>query len=159
MKTILYWGLHNMRNYIKGSQIRKVENNCYKGWVWSPKHRIPTLCSLHNEERMERILKHCWIGSYELLSGHMMDSQDRRHLRRCWKRKDCSQAWWCKPLIPVSGRQRLVDRSVSSRPAWSIKQDPGQSGLHIETLSQRTKPNQTKIVQANWGRKGHICLK
>jgi hypothetical protein len=36
---------------------------------------------------------------------------------------------------PSTGRKRQTD-SVSSRPAWSTKEVPGQPGLiHIETLS------------------------
>jgi hypothetical protein len=34
-----------------------------------------------------------------------------------------------------------TDRSLSSRPAWSMEQVPGQSGLQKETLFRKTKPN------------------
>jgi hypothetical protein len=34
-------------------------------------------------------------------------------------------------------------RFLSSRPAWSTKWVPGQPGLHRETLSRKTKTNQT----------------
>ena len=33
---------------------------------------------------------------------------------------------------------------LSPRPAWSTKRDPGQPGLHRETLYQKTKPNQNQ---------------
>ena len=46
------------------------------------------------------------------------------------------QAWWCKPLI-IGGRDRQI--SLSSRPAWSKKQVPGQSRLHRETLCPKKK--------------------
>ena len=49
--------------------------------------------------------------------------------------------------------QHLIGRgrqcSVSSGPAWSTKWVPGQPGLHRETLSWKTKPNQNKNQPPN----------
>jgi hypothetical protein len=39
-------------------------------------------------------------------------------------------------------------RSLSSRPAWSTEQVPGQPGLHKETMHQKTKTKtKTKLKQ------------
>jgi hypothetical protein len=38
---------------------------------------------------------------------------------------------------------------LSSRPAWSTEQVPGQPGLHRETLSRKTKTNQTNKQTKN----------
>jgi hypothetical protein len=42
-----------------------------------------------------------------------------------------------------------VGRFLSSRPAWSIKQVPGQPGLYRETLSQKNKKQKTKNKKQN----------
>jgi hypothetical protein len=42
---------------------------------------------------------------------------------------------------------------LSSRPAWSTKWDPGQPGLHRETLSQK-QTNQRKVW---WTQKRTLC--
>ena len=39
--------------------------------------------------------------------------------------------------------------SLSSRPAWSKEQVPGQPELHKETLSQKTTKNKTKSYLLN----------
>ena len=46
-------------------------------------------------------------------------------------------------------------RFLSSRPAWSTEWVPGQSGLHRETLSQKTK---TKTKQNKTSQMLYICL-
>ena len=51
--------------------------------------------------------------------------------------------WWRTPFIPALGRQKQADL-LSSRPAWSTQQVPGQPGLHGEALSQKTKKNTIK---------------
>jgi hypothetical protein len=40
-------------------------------------------------------------------------------------------------------------RSLSSRPAWSIEQVPGQPRLHRKTLSPKTKQNKNKEKERN----------
>jgi hypothetical protein len=66
-----------------------------------------------------------------------------------------ARQWWCTPynLSTRGGRGRWI--FVSSGPAWSTEQVPGQPELiHRETLSQKLqtinhnqKPNQTKTKQ------------
>lgn len=43
------------------------------------------------------------------------------------------------PLIPTL-QEVEAGRFLRSRPAWSTKQDLGQSGLNRKTLSKKTKP-------------------
>jgi hypothetical protein len=52
-----------------------------------------------------------------------------------------------------STQKAVADSSPGSRPASSTEQDPGQPGLHRETLSQKQK--ERKKVKSYWGRKTH----
>jgi len=51
------------------------------------------------------------------------------------------------PLIPALGRQRQVDLSACSWPAWSAEGVPGQAGLHKRNCLQ--KPEKKK--SGGWG--------
>jgi hypothetical protein len=60
--------------------------------------------------------------------------------------KEKARQWWHVPLIPALGWACGSDRwiFVSSRPAWSTEQVPGQLGLHKETLSKNKNQIKTK---------------
>jgi len=55
--------------------------------------------------------------------------------------------WSLRPLAAFSPStlEAEASGSLSSRPAWSIVQVPGQPGLQRETLSQKNKIRTTKI--------------
>lgn len=54
--------------------------------------------------------------------------------------EESSQVWCCTSLFPALGRQRKSRRNFAkSRPASSIKRNPGQPVLHRKILSQKIK--------------------
>jgi hypothetical protein len=66
----------------------------------------------------------------------------RYNLSFIWKGVSC-QALVAHSFNP-STREAEAGRFLSLRPAWSTECDPGQPGLHRETLSQTSCPPQEK---------------
>jgi hypothetical protein len=51
--------------------------------------------------------------------------------------------WWCTPLIPALGRQRQVDGSMSSRPAWSTSEFQNSQGYTEKPCLEKKNPPPT----------------
>ena len=73
-------------------------------------------------------------------------SKSRKHSKILPKRKGSPVvvAYAFNPSTQEAEAEAEAGRSLSSRPAWSTEQVPGQPGLHRKTLSWKTKNKKTK---------------